>query len=495
MTWVQLAITAAGCAGQLALALVALGRSARSRLALLLSLLFLDVFAWNLATLFADLSQQPVWSWLDHTASPLTAPLALEFVLAFTGRQRRFARLRFVTWPAFAAVALIPSLRAGWVESGVWAAALAVCAVPAMTFAIVLLALHLRGSSDPHERARTRLLLVAAALGTALGLTDLIGNFVRDLPSLGALGFLAAGAITMFAALRERLLESELTVESAAIAIGLAAVSVVAYFALFRLAESRVALLVVGLALITLALTAAIRQLARTAAARRARALQLATLGRFAAQMAHDFRNPLAALKGAAQFIEQDLRPEEAGTRRAEFVGLMLEQIARLEGAIEAYQRLARMEPLREQLQINDLVREVIALQGFAASEGVSVRAELAEGLPACSADSGLLANALQNLIKNACEAIAGDGSVTVRTARPEGTEPPGVVVLVEDTGAGMDARTRERAFDEFFTTKSAGSGLGLSFVRRVVEAHGGRVTISSEHGRGTVVRLRLPLG
>ena len=82
-----------------------------------------------------------------------------------------------------------------------------------------------------------------------------------------------------------------------------------------------------------------------------------------------------------------------------------------------------------------------------------------------------------------------------MRTARPEGTEPPGVVVLVEDTGAGMDARTRERAFDEFFTTKSAGSGLGLSFVRRVVEAHGGRVTISSEHGRGTVVRLRLPLG
>jgi signal transduction histidine kinase len=63
----------------------------------------------------------------------------------------------------------------------------------------------------------------------------------------------------------------------------------------------------------------------------------------------------------------------------------------------------------------------------------------------------------------------------------------------VEDTGCGMDARTRERAFDEFFTTKPSGSGLGLAFVRRIVEAHGGEVTLASELGRGTIVRVRLP--
>jgi len=68
-------------------------------------------------------------------------------------------------------------------------------------------------------------------------------------------------------------------------------------------------------------------------------------------------------------------------------------------------------------------------------------------------------------------------------------------VVSVEDTGVGMDARTREHAFDEFFTTKPTGSGLGLSFVRRVVEAHGGLVSIASQQGRGTVVRIRLPIG
>lgn len=488
MAWGQLAISAVGCAGQLALALVAVWRSARSRLAMLLALLFLDIFAWNLATLLTQLSSQPVWSFIDHTASPLTAPLAMELVLAFTGSQRRFRPLRAVAWVAFAVIALMPAARHPWVDSGVWAAALGAISIPTMAFAMTLLVLHLRQTDDAHERARARLLLAAAALGTLFGLTDLVGNFVHEFPSLSTLGFFAAGAITMFAAARERLLESELTVESAAAAIGLSVASVAAYFALFRLAASQTALVVLGLALVTLVLAATIRQLASTAALRRARATQLATLGRFAAQMSHDFKNPLAALKGAAQFIQEDLR--ESGTRRAQMIELMLGQIARMETTIEAYRRLARVEPLREELQINELVRDVMGLQGLAAGERVSLQTELAEGLPPCRADSGLLANALQNLVRNACEAIEGSGTVTVRTA----STPDGVVVSVEDTGAGMDARTREHTFDDFFTTKAAGSGMGLSFVRRVAEAHGGAVSISSQQGRGTVVRLRLPV-
>jgi signal transduction histidine kinase len=83
---------------------------------------------------------------------------------------------------------------------------------------------------------------------------------------------------------------------------------------------------------------------------------------------------------------------------------------------------------------------------------------------------------------------------VTLGAMRAEDAEPsPGVVVTVADTGIGMDARTRERAFDEFFSTKATGSGLGLAFVQRVVESHGGSVTLASTIGRGTVVSLRLP--
>jgi signal transduction histidine kinase len=502
VTSLQLSISCSGCVAQLALALVALRRSVQSILGLPLALLFLDIFVWNLASLLYDLSGQLFWNWLDHSASPLTAPLAVEFILAFVGQQRRFARCRILCWVPFALLSMIPTLGLSfptirhWDQDGAWAAALAICAVPIMTVAIALLVSHLHQVTDPQEKARTRLVLAAAALGTTLCLTDLLCNFIHDLPSLGALGALATGAVLMFAVTRENLLDSRLTIEAITFGLGLAGgAGVVACLVRFRLLASQTGLLVLATGIVTLTLVLVVRQLARGAEAKRVRTRELATLGRFAAQMAHDFKNPLAALKGAAQFLKEDLSNEQRSSRRATFVDLMLDQIDRLDATITVYQRLARIEPARAKMQINQLVQEVMTLQEFALSQRIALNAELADSLPSCNADSGLLANALQNLIRNACEAITGDSVITVRTTPSEASEPLGVVVSVEDTGAGMDARTCEHAFDEFFTTKPKGSGLGLSFVRRVVEAHGGMVSIASHQGRGTVVRILLPLG
>jgi signal transduction histidine kinase len=104
------------------------------------------------------------------------------------------------------------------------------------------------------------------------------------------------------------------------------------------------------------------------------------------------------------------------------------------------------------------------------------------------------VAGALENLVRNAFEAMPKGGTVTVRTGR-EGaeTEDPRVFVEVQDTGDGMDARTRERAFDDFFTTKPRGTGHGLAFVRRVMDAHGGDFALTSKEGWGTVIRLFFP--
>jgi signal transduction histidine kinase len=205
--------------------------------------------------------------------------------------------------------------------------------------------------------------------------------------------------------------------------------------------------------------------------------------------MAHDLKNPLAALKGAAQLLREDMvRP--AGVDRIVFADLMLDQIDRLDRLVDVYGRLARVEPAREPLDVNEMTRAVLALQSLA-SERLAVNAALEEGLPRCRADREMLSRVLENLVRNAMEAMPDGGTVTVRTA-PDG--PEAVILSVEDTGCGMDARTRERAFDDFFTTKALGSGLGLAFVRRVVEAHGGHVSLESEQGRGTVVSVRLPV-
>ena len=489
-------IAALACTGQLVLALVAVLRGAGGPLTLPLALLCLDVFTWSGADLAAELTGRAAWHWLDVSTSPLTTPLALDFVLAFVGQRRRRRWLRAVSWSAFGLLALASALGAllpavrGFGGSDLWAALHLGGAVPAMAFAVALIVAHLRATADAEEKARARLVLAAFAIGAALSSTDLWGHFFPWLPSFGAIGLLAATSLLTVAATHLRLLERRPSPRTLALSLALAASSVLAYLALFRLVAGNAALLVFGAATLSLALMAATRQLAAASAARQARAARLSLLGRFSAQMAHDLKNPLAALKGAAQYLQEQLAREGAPAERRDFVQLILDQADRLHSVVEHYQRLSQVQPVRAPVALDQLVREVLALQPFAAGGKVALRTELAGGLPALAADRELLAEALENLVANAFEAMPEGGTVTVRTAAARGA----LVLSVEDDGAGMDARTRERAFDEFFTTKAAGTGLGLPFVRRVAEAHGGSVSLAARPGRGTVVQLRLPL-
>ena len=492
------ALVALACAGQLALALVAALRGAGSPLTLPLALLCLDLFTWNGADLAFDLTGQRGWHWLDLGASPLTTPLALDFVLVFTGQRRRFSWLRAGSWTAFGLLSLAPALALlfpvarGFAGSDRWAALHLLGALPVMTFAVWLLIAHLRGATAPEEKARARLLLVAVAAAAALGSTELLGHFVPSVPSrvLGPVGLLIATTATTAAAMRLRLLDRRPSAAALAAAVAFGGLAVAAYVALFKLVVGTTALLVFGLATVSLALVVAVRELAAAAARRRARLEQLTLLGRFSAQMAHDLKNPLAALKGAAQFLEEQLAREGAPPDRRGFVQLMLAQVDRLESTVDRYQRLSQVQLAHAPVALGEVVREVLALQPFAAGGRVSVRAELADPLPVCSGDRELVAAALTNLVQNAFEAMPEGGALTVRTQATR-TE---LIVSVEDDGPGMDARTRERAFDEFFTTKASGCGLGLPFVRRVAEAHGGSVSLAPRPGRGTVATLRLPL-
>jgi signal transduction histidine kinase len=270
-------------------------------------------------------------------------------------------------------------------------------------------------------------------------------------------------------------------------------VGVLAYLIVFRLFAAEQSALVVGTAAITFALLAAARRGVSAFVIQRERLERLATLGRFSAQMAHDLKNPIAAMKGAAQFLKEEHAQGRPWDDKGDFLDLLLEQVERLDRVVSTYQRLGRVEPLPRPLDLNGLVADVLSLQAFAGYAQVKLERALEQGLPHCVGDYDLLANALENLVRNACEAMPQGGTLTVRTQR-EASDRASLVLSVEDTGEGMDARTRERAFDEFFTTKASGSGLGLAFVRRVVEAHGGEVALTSREGRGTIVSLRLPV-
>jgi signal transduction histidine kinase len=171
----------------------------------------------------------------------------------------------------------------------------------------------------------------------------------------------------------------------------------------------------------------------------------------------------------------------------------MLEQIERVRRVIDDYQRLANVEPRQTRASINDVVRRVLALQSFAAVPGISVRSVLDEDLPECDIDRELIETLLENVLRNAFEAMPEGGTVTVRTELA--SDDGALLVTVEDTGRGMDVRELERATDEFFTTKPTGTGLGLNYAARVAAAHGGSLELGSAVGAGTSVRLRLPHG
>jgi two-component system, NtrC family, sensor histidine kinase HydH len=491
------ALTAAACAGQLALALLCIARAIRSPLAVPLALLCLDIFGWTASGLAFDLSGVEAWRWLDHALTPLTAPLALQFILVFVGRRRALRVALGAVSVASGALGLasalafmLPSFRP-FIGSPAWALSFFAVVIPAMALALTVLAWHLRGAEDLTERSRARILFAAFGLATPFVLTGELGGL--GVPPLESVGLLISTALLSVVALRFRLLERDLSLRAVGYALGLTGVAAIVALIVLRTLGENGAVVLLGSTTLSLALLAAGRQWLAETAIRRERQAHLATLGRFGAQISHDLKNPLAALKGAAQLLAEDIARPAPGLDRIAFVRLMLDQIARLEGLVDVYGRLARVEPVRTPIDLNEVARGVLAFQSLVV-EGIAVNVDLGGDLPLCRADRDLVARVIENVVRNAFEAMPGGGAVTIRTAAERLRGKERIVLSVADTGGGMDARTRERAFDDFFTTKALGSGLGLAFVRRIVEAHGGDVSLESTLGRGTVVSVRLPV-
>ncbi|HYO58873.1 two-component system sensor histidine kinase NtrB [Archangium sp.] len=488
-------ISLGACAGLLALAGLALVRVGRSPLALPLSMLSIALSTWNFADFALAHAGGQGWRLMATAAALMSAPSALHFILSFVGERRRLAAVMVSAYGVFGllAVTALAGLGSAQVASVVnsrgFVLTVLAFATPLLLAGFGLLTWHLRREVRSTERTRARLLLTGLALLVTLLGTDLVAVLGRDVPRLGNLGTLLGLPAIAVVALRLRLFGQELSNVHAMYALLLAMVGVLSYLAVFQVFAARYGALVVGTAAITLALLAITRRGVIAFVAQRERLEQMATLGRFSAQMAHDLKNPIAALKGAAQYLKVEHAQGRPWDDKGEFLDLLLEQVERLDRVVSTYQRLGRVEPLQQPLDLNQLVASVLSLQSFTGRPEVEIRRELAVELPRSTGDWDLLANAVENLVRNAFEAMPRGGTLTLRT-RLEGM---GVALSVEDTGEGMNARTRERAFDDFYTTKATGSGLGLAFVRRVVEAHGGQVALTSHEGRGTTVTLRLP--
>jgi signal transduction histidine kinase len=466
-------------------------------LGLPLALLCLCLFGWNFLAFAHDTSGVAAWRYLDVSTSPFTTPLALHFVLMFAGEARRLRWILRVLYAAAAALSLaslsafVSAWGRGFAGSETWAMLHIVLAIAGVGLAVWTMVHHLRQATTAAEKMRARLVLVALLVGGAVASTELWADAGLDVPKLGNVGTLVVASVLTLVALRLRLFDENPGFVAGLVALGIATSAVFGYLSIFNFLAANSAAAVLGTILVTIAFVIALRSPVGALATQRAHRQRLALLGRLSAQMAHDLKTPLTSIKGAAQFLQEERAQGRSVDDQGEFLTLLVEESDRLSRLVDKYRRLSKMEPERSPEQLNDLVRRAAALPGLSApSEAVVLSTELAGDLPPCPVDADLVLIALENLVRNAYAAMPEGGEVTLRTERTE----DGALIAVTDTGSGMNARLRERAFDEFFTTKATGSGLGLAFVRRLVEAHGGRVALESEPDHGTEVRLYFPV-
>ncbi len=234
-------------------------------------------------------------------------------------------------------------------------------------------------------------------------------------------------------------------------------------------------------------LAEALRQLQDTQA-KLVRSEQLATVGRMAAHVAHEIRNPLTAIGGFAKTILKKPQDTENVRLGAQIV---TKEVLRLEKILKNVLNFTRISrPFKRLNNLNQVIQEIITLQQPVLNEGIKLELELADDIPDFCFDDEQMKQAMMNVLSNSVASIKNKGVVTIRTHCTEEQ----AVVEIADTGIGMSKDTLENIFNPFFTTRQDGTGLGLAVTQRVLEGHDGKIEVESRLKKGSVFRLILPL-
>ena len=217
---------------------------------------------------------------------------------------------------------------------------------------------------------------------------------------------------------------------------------------------------------------------------------RLAALGRMAATVAHEIKNPLSAIKSIAQVMRED---EGLRNEYERDLGLIVGETDRLSQSVTQLLSFARREsPSGQPLSVDEMVRSVVDLfRANAKEQGISLECNVTADKELSGKSVSALRDALSNLLLNALQATPQGGRVELSASVSDGE----IVISVQDSGAGVPAELRERIWEPFFTTRQRGTGLGLAIVRKRVQEVGGSAVLDVSHnGRGALFQLRVPI-
>ena len=237
---------------------------------------------------------------------------------------------------------------------------------------------------------------------------------------------------------------------------------------------------------------------------------RLAAIGELSASIAHEIRNPLAAISGSIEMLQGGRTGSKESPDSERLMKIVMREVDRLNHLISDFLNYARPRPSNpETFPIQEIISGILEMFDAARPEAVEIDFEVEDGLTVF-ADADQLRQLLWNLVLNASESMCGGGRLSVSARSLEEGDSQGdssvgrkghgeeegkarwLEIAVADDGSGIPQEKLDRIFDPFFTTKQNGSGLGLATVHRIVQNHGGSVRLESELGVGTTVRIRL---
>jgi two-component system, NtrC family, sensor histidine kinase PilS len=221
---------------------------------------------------------------------------------------------------------------------------------------------------------------------------------------------------------------------------------------------------------------------------------KMAAIGEMAAGIAHEFRNPLAAVSGAAQVLAQDLEEDQS---RQGLMRIIVRECDRLETTISEFLAFSKpAKPEKDWFSLAALLGEVqqVLVQGG----NIKENCRLSVAIPAtldCWADPRQMQQVLINLLHNSCNALSGTGGeIKIAAGETDDGDQGRFTITVMDDGPGIPEHLREKIFEPFFTTRENGTGLGLAIVRQIVESHGGEITAAEGTANGSLFIISLPL-
>ena len=219
---------------------------------------------------------------------------------------------------------------------------------------------------------------------------------------------------------------------------------------------------------------------------------QLEELSKLTGGLAHEIKNPLSTVKVNLKLIAEDIDSADPKTARwLKKIDVVRRETERVEQILEDFLHyIGRTELSPIDLDINELISEMVDFfMPQARSHSITIHLGLADGTVSCSVDPAMFKQVLLNLFINAQQAMDQGGELIIKTSSDENN----VFIEVTDTGCGIAADKLEKVFQAYYSSRSGGSGLGLPTVRKIVEAHNGKINVNSEQGKGTSFMIVLP--